>query len=67
MGRLGGIAGPLAVGALLGAGWTPQWIFYIAGLPMLIAALAIVLIARGRPREQAAARTENKQVATGVA
>ncbi len=66
MGRLGGIAGPLAVGALLSAGWTPQWIFYIAGMPMLVAATAIFFIGRGRPREQAAAAIENKQVAAGV-
>lgn len=66
MGRLGGIAGPLAVGALLGAGWTPQWIFYAAGAPMFIAAIAILLIALGRPRQKSEA-TEQEQVAAGVA
>ncbi|TAK47217.1 MAG: MFS transporter [Xanthobacteraceae bacterium] len=64
MGRLGGIAGPLAVGALFSTGWTPQWIFCVAGVPMFIAAIAILLIARGR---QQAVAMEQEQVAARVA
>lgn len=55
IGRLGGIAGPLAVGLLLSEGWTPRSVFYAAGAPMLVAAIAIYVIAMMRPRAEAAA------------
>lgn len=53
VGRLGGIAGPLAVGALFAAGWTPRAVFYIAGAPMLIAAVAIFVIVYARSLDAA--------------
>lgn len=55
MGRIGGVVGPLAVGIALGAGWTPQMVFYAAGGPLLVAAFAVFAIARVRPRLQAPA------------
>lgn len=54
VGRLGGIAGPLIVGVALSAGWTPAQVFYAAGVPMFVAAIAIYFIARGQPSRQSA-------------
>lgn len=48
IGRLGGIVGPLIVGQALSAGWMPRQVFYAAGAPLIVAALAILLIARNR-------------------
>jgi MFS transporter, AAHS family, 4-hydroxybenzoate transporter len=36
VGRLGGIAGPVVIGFLIGAGFKPNLIFYLAALPMLV-------------------------------
>jgi MFS transporter, AAHS family, 4-hydroxybenzoate transporter len=44
LGRLGGIGGPLAIGALLGAGVGPSSIFYFAAAPMLVCALLIAFL-----------------------
>jgi MFS transporter, AAHS family, 4-hydroxybenzoate transporter len=44
IGRIGSIAGPLLIGALLGWRMPPEHVFYAAGLPMLISALIIVLL-----------------------
>jgi MFS transporter, AAHS family, 4-hydroxybenzoate transporter len=59
IGRLGGIAGPLAVGLLLNAGWAPRSVFYAAGAPMAVAAIAIYIIAMIRPRSEAAAPVDS--------
>lgn len=59
MGRLGGIGGPLAVGWALSAGWTPSQVFYAAGVPLLIAAIAILIIARDRSDQGRAAPAVN--------
>jgi MFS transporter, AAHS family, 4-hydroxybenzoate transporter len=54
IGRIGSIAGPLLIGALLGWQMPPDHVFYAATLPMLIAALIIVLLGvkygGGRPQ-----------------
>jgi MFS transporter, AAHS family, 4-hydroxybenzoate transporter len=44
VGRIGSIAGPLVIGALLGWQMQPDKVFYVTSLPMLIAALIIVLL-----------------------
>ena len=44
IGRIGGIAGPLLIGALLGWQVQPASVFYAATLPMLASALIIVLL-----------------------
>lgn len=44
LGRLGGIGGPLVIGALLGAGVGPSSIFYFAAVPMLVCGLLIALL-----------------------
>jgi MFS transporter, AAHS family, 4-hydroxybenzoate transporter len=44
LGRLGGIGGPLVMGALLGAGIGSSSIFYFAALPMLVCGLLIALL-----------------------
>jgi AAHS family 4-hydroxybenzoate transporter-like MFS transporter len=44
VGRLGGIGGPLLIGALLAYHLRPQHILYAASLPMLIAGLFILLL-----------------------
>jgi AAHS family 4-hydroxybenzoate transporter-like MFS transporter len=44
IGRLGGIGGPLLIGALLAYHLSPQHILYVAGIPMLLAGLLIALL-----------------------
>ncbi len=44
VGRLGGIGGPLLIGALLAYHLSPQNILYVAGIPMLLAGLLIALL-----------------------
>ena len=44
IGRLGGIAGPLLIGALLAYHLSPQHILYVAAIPMLLAGLLILLL-----------------------
>lgn len=46
IGRLGGIAGPLLAGAALGAGWSPNALFYAMSVPMLAAGLAVLVLGR---------------------
>jgi MFS transporter, AAHS family, 4-hydroxybenzoate transporter len=43
MGRFGQIVGPLIAGALLGAGWTADWIMMVIACGGLIAAVFVVL------------------------
>jgi AAHS family 4-hydroxybenzoate transporter-like MFS transporter len=44
IGRLGGASGPLAAGALVGAAWTPAWVFLAIGCAALPAAATIVIL-----------------------
>lgn len=67
VGRLGGIAGPWAVGLALGAGWTPEDVFCAAGVPMLVAAIAIYVIALNRPRNDTTPMPARQQPAGGLA
>jgi MFS transporter, AAHS family, 4-hydroxybenzoate transporter len=46
IGRLGGIAGPLIVGVMYSAHWTPAEVFRIAALPVLVAGLAVFAMGR---------------------
>jgi AAHS family 4-hydroxybenzoate transporter-like MFS transporter len=46
IGRLGGIAGPLLVGAALGAHWTPGEVFTAMAVPMLLAGIAVLIMGR---------------------
>jgi AAHS family 4-hydroxybenzoate transporter-like MFS transporter len=48
IGRAGGIAGPVVAGLLLGAGWTPTWLFYGVAATLAAAALATIAM-QGRP------------------
>jgi AAHS family 4-hydroxybenzoate transporter-like MFS transporter len=41
IGRLGGIAGPAVAGLLIGAGWLPANLFYLAAVMMLCAGVAV--------------------------
>lgn len=41
IGRLGGIAGPAVAGLLIGAGWVPANLFYLAAVMMLGAGVAV--------------------------
>jgi len=52
MGRLGGIVGPLAVGWAFSAEWTPSQVFYMGGVPLLIAGIAILIVAREKSRNR---------------
>ncbi len=46
IGRLGGIAGPLLIGAMLADQLSGQNILYVAAIPMLLAGILIMLIGR---------------------
>ena len=48
VGRIGGIAGPLLAGFVLSAGWTPNWLFGVVALAMLLIAIATVALGRVR-------------------
>jgi MFS transporter, AAHS family, 4-hydroxybenzoate transporter len=41
IGRIGGVLGPIAAGALLTSGWTPGDLFYASALPLAAGAIAI--------------------------
>ncbi|KAF1023815.1 MAG: 3-hydroxybenzoate transporter MhbT [Paracidovorax wautersii] len=61
VGRMGAIVAPLMAGVLLDAGWRPPSLYYAYAVPLLAAALAVVLMGLARePRDlgrvQAAAR-----------
>ena len=59
LGRLGGIAGPLVIGALLGAGVGPSSIFYFAAvLPMLRLCIADCLPGAGCEAGRSATRKD---------
>ena len=51
VGRIGAILGPLAGGGLIAAGFAPQRVLALAAAPVLVAAVALVLLAR-RHREE---------------
>jgi MFS transporter, AAHS family, 4-hydroxybenzoate transporter len=44
IGRFGGWLSPIAAGMLLAAGWTPSGLFYLSAAPMMIGAIAILLM-----------------------
>jgi AAHS family 4-hydroxybenzoate transporter-like MFS transporter len=46
IGRLGGIAGPLLLGALLTFGLSPQYVLYATAVPMLLAGVLVALLGR---------------------
>jgi AAHS family 4-hydroxybenzoate transporter-like MFS transporter len=46
IGRIGAILGPLAVGVTLTAGWSIRTVFYAMAVPMLVAGLAVLVMAR---------------------
>ncbi|MGH8417967.1 MAG: MFS transporter [Pseudomonas sp.] len=46
IGRIGGIAGPIVVGAALAVGWSPSAVFYAMAVPMLIAGLLVLFLGR---------------------
>jgi AAHS family 4-hydroxybenzoate transporter-like MFS transporter len=49
IGRLGSVVGPLLGGAAMAAGWSPAQIFMTGVAPSVVAAAAMVLIARRAP------------------
>ena len=44
IGRVGGIFGPLVIGAALTAGWSPEAIFYALSIPMLLSAFLVLYL-----------------------
>lgn len=63
IGRLGGIAGPLAVGALFTAGWSATSVFFAAGLPLVVAGIAIFTIGLMNKRSAPALRPASSPAA----
>jgi AAHS family 4-hydroxybenzoate transporter-like MFS transporter len=62
IGRVGGIGGPLIVGAGLGAGLSPGGVFFLLAIPMLVMAAAMLLLngRYGQARGKGAARAGGK-------
>jgi AAHS family 4-hydroxybenzoate transporter-like MFS transporter len=56
VGRAGGIAGPLVMGAALAAKWPPSQVFYAMSVPVLVIGLAVFVMGRiyGKRRAHAA-------------
>ncbi len=48
IGRLGAIVAPTLAGLLLDAGWQPVRLYYVFAVPMLLAAVSVLIWARGR-------------------
>jgi len=46
IGRIGGIAGPIIVGWLLGMSWSPSSLFFAMSVPMLVAGLLVLALGR---------------------
>ncbi|MET7501313.1 MFS transporter [Streptomyces microflavus] len=44
IGRVGGILGPIVVGAALAMNWTPSSVFYAMSVPMLVAGFTVLLL-----------------------
>lgn len=66
VGRLGGIAGPLVVGAALAAGWPVSTVFYAMAVPMLLAGVTVLVLGRryGSGRRSAAAGSKAAEAKT---
>jgi AAHS family 4-hydroxybenzoate transporter-like MFS transporter len=46
IGRVGGILGPIVIGAALAAQWSAGAVFYAMAVPMLVAGVAVLLLGR---------------------
>jgi AAHS family 4-hydroxybenzoate transporter-like MFS transporter len=68
IGRLGGIAGPLLVGAALGAQWSVGTVFSAMAVPMLVAGVLVLLLGRryGSGRAPASAGSAAPRLAPGT-
>lgn len=59
VGRVGGILGPILVGAALTLNWSPSAVFYAMAVPMLAAGVTVALLGmRYGPSRQGADRTD---------
>lgn len=52
MGRVGAILAPMGAGAMLASGWTPRQLFFVFGVPMVLAGIALLFV--GRPIDSSA-------------
>jgi AAHS family 4-hydroxybenzoate transporter-like MFS transporter len=55
IGRVGGIVGPLVIGAALTADWSAGAVFYAMAVPMLVAGVAVLLLGRRYGKRRGAA------------
>jgi AAHS family 4-hydroxybenzoate transporter-like MFS transporter len=61
IGRVGGILGPIVVGLAVGAGWSTAQLFAALAVPMLVAAVTVLALARRRHRDEPVPDTRNRQ------
>ncbi len=70
IGRIGAFLAPIIAGILLGFGWAPQYLFYLAAAPMLVGMLAQiglhVFYGAKRPGEVHNAEARSQGAATQV-
>lgn len=58
VGRVGAILAPIGAGAMLAAGWTPQQLFFVFGVPMVLAGIALLFV--GKPVDSSAQVTADE-------
>ncbi|GAA5114184.1 MFS transporter [Pseudonocardia adelaidensis] len=61
IGRVGGILGPIVVGLAVGAGWSTAQLFTALAVPMLVAAVTVLALARRRHQDAPAPHTQTRQ------
>jgi AAHS family 4-hydroxybenzoate transporter-like MFS transporter len=61
IGRIGGILGPIVVGFAVAAEWSTTQLFGALAVPMLVAAVTVLALARRRYREEPVRRPEGEQ------
>lgn len=66
IGRVGGILGPIVVGFAVAAGWSTAQLFGALAVPMLVAAVTVLALARRRHHNEPAPSTENRQTHVAV-
>jgi AAHS family 4-hydroxybenzoate transporter-like MFS transporter len=66
IGRIGGILGPIIIGAALSAGWSAGAVFYAMAVPVLAAGLAVLVLDRRYGARSAEPAHEAVGEATGA-
>jgi len=66
IGRVGGIIGPIVVGFAVAAGWSTAQLFTALAVPMLVAAVTVLALAKRRHQDAPAAGAESRGARAAV-